>query len=56
MFRSRLSEEEKQLAEQRALGRSWKEIAAELGGSPDSMRMQLGRAIDRVAQEMRLDA
>ena len=55
-FRSRLSEDEKQLAEQRALGRSWKEIAAELGGNPDSLRMQLSRAVDRVAQEMRLDA
>jgi len=55
-FRGRLSEEEKQLAEHRALGRSWKEIAAELGGSPDSLRMQLSRAVERVAQEMRLDA
>jgi DNA-binding CsgD family transcriptional regulator len=56
IFRGRLSEEENQLAEERALGKSWKEIAAERGGSPDGLRMQLGRAVDRVAQEMRLDA
>jgi DNA-directed RNA polymerase specialized sigma24 family protein len=55
-FRSRLSEEDKRLAEQRALGRSWNEIAAEVGGSPDSLRMQLGQAVERVAREMKLDA
>ena len=54
-FRSRLSDHEQRLAEQRSVGRSWKEIAAELGGSADGLRMQLGRAIDRVALEMRLE-
>jgi RNA polymerase sigma-70 factor (ECF subfamily) len=35
-FRQRLSEEERQLADRRALGRDWPAIAAELGGSPES--------------------
>jgi RNA polymerase sigma factor (sigma-70 family) len=53
--RHRLSEDERQLVEQRALGRSWTEIAAVLGGSPDGLRMRLSRAIDRVAREMGLE-
>jgi RNA polymerase sigma factor (sigma-70 family) len=54
-FRDRLSAAEQQLAEQRSGGRSWKEIAAELGGTPNALRMQLERAIDRVALEMKLE-
>ena len=52
--RRRLSAEEQRLAEQRALGRSWPEIAAEVGGSPDGLRMRLNRAIERVSQELGL--
>lgn len=52
--RSRLSEEERQLADQRALGRTWAEIASELGADPDALRSRLSRALDRVAQELRL--
>jgi RNA polymerase sigma factor (sigma-70 family) len=52
--RRRLSAEEQQLAEQRSLGRSWPEIAAEVGGSPDGLRMRLNRAIERVSQELGL--
>jgi DNA-directed RNA polymerase specialized sigma24 family protein len=55
-FRRRLSSAERQLADQRAQGRAWTEIAAELGGSPDGLRMQLQRAIERVTQELGLDA
>jgi DNA-directed RNA polymerase specialized sigma24 family protein len=54
-FRGRLSGVEQQLAEQRSDGRSWKEIATELGGTPNGLRMQLERAIDRVALEMKLE-
>ena len=53
-FRRRLSAEELQLAEQRTLGRSWPEIAAEAGGSPDGLRMRLNRAIERVSHELGL--
>jgi RNA polymerase sigma-70 factor (ECF subfamily) len=52
---SRLSAEERQLAEQRALGRSWAEIAAEAGERPDTLRLRLARALDRVATALRLD-
>jgi RNA polymerase sigma-70 factor (ECF subfamily) len=54
-FRKRLTDEERRLAEQRAAGRDWAEIAAECGGSPEALRKQLSRAIDRVGQELGLD-
>jgi DNA-directed RNA polymerase specialized sigma24 family protein len=54
-FRARLSPEERQLAEQRALGRSWTAIAAAVGAPADGLRMQLNRALDRVARELKLD-
>jgi RNA polymerase sigma-70 factor (ECF subfamily) len=53
--RQRLSAEERRLLELRQEGRSWAEIAAALGGSPDGLRMQLTRAVDRVARELGLD-
>jgi RNA polymerase sigma factor (sigma-70 family) len=54
-FRKRLSEDERRLADQRAQGRSWADIAAESGGNADALRMQLTRAVDRVTQELRLE-
>jgi RNA polymerase sigma factor (sigma-70 family) len=54
-FRSRLSPAEQQLADQRGAGRSWKEIAAAVGGSPDALRVQLARACDRVGHALGLD-
>jgi RNA polymerase sigma-70 factor (ECF subfamily) len=54
-FRNRLSEEERALADQRALNRDWAQIAAERGGTPEALRKKLGRAVDRVAQELGLD-
>jgi RNA polymerase sigma factor (sigma-70 family) len=53
-FRKRLSVEERQLAEQRAAGLEWNEIAAQRGDSPEALRKQLTRAIDRVVQELGL--
>jgi len=53
--RSRLSGEERQLVEQRALGRNWTEIAEAIGGTPDGLRMRLSRAIDRITRELGLD-
>jgi RNA polymerase sigma-70 factor (ECF subfamily) len=52
--RRRLSEEEQRIAELRALGRSWLEIAALVGGTPDGLRMRLQRAIERVSHEIGL--
>jgi len=54
-FRRRMSAEERQLAEQRALGREWAEIAADLGGRPDALRKKLDRALQRIARELGLD-
>jgi RNA polymerase sigma-70 factor (ECF subfamily) len=53
--RSRLTPEERQLADQRALGREWPEVAARLGGDPGTLRKKLTRAIDRVSDELGLD-
>jgi RNA polymerase sigma-70 factor (ECF subfamily) len=54
-FRKRLSADERQLAEARADGRDWKEIAAAQGGSPEALRKKLARAIDRVSHELGLE-
>lgn len=55
LFRDRLSEEERQLADLRAQGREWADIAREVGGSADARRKQLTRAIARVSRELGLD-
>ncbi len=54
-MRRRLSPEEFELLELRGQGREWAAIAAERGGSAEALRKKLARAIDRVAQELRLD-
>jgi RNA polymerase sigma-70 factor (ECF subfamily) len=53
-FRKRLSDDERHLAEQRALGRGWAEIAAAKGGSPEGLRKKLDRAINRIGRELGL--
>ena len=47
--------EEKYLAEQRSSGRSWPELAAELGASDVALRKKFSRAVDRVMAELGLD-
>jgi RNA polymerase sigma factor (sigma-70 family) len=54
-FRRRLSDEERSLADLRAEGYEWPEIAARLGGTPQARRKQLARAADRVTLELRLE-
>ena len=54
-FRRRLSEDERSLADMRAEGYEWPEIAARLGGTPQARRKQLTRAADRVTLELRLE-
>lgn len=55
-FRRRLTDEERHLAEQRAAGLGWAQIAAECDGSPEALRKQLARGIERVGQELGLDS
>lgn len=54
-FRQQLSDQERYLADQRARGREWADIAAEVGGSPEALRKQLERAIERVARRLGLE-
>jgi RNA polymerase sigma factor (sigma-70 family) len=46
--RDRLGPDERYLAEQRAVGRTWQELADELGGTDVALRKKLTRALDRV--------
>jgi RNA polymerase sigma-70 factor (ECF subfamily) len=55
-LRGWLTAEERDLADRRAAGQAWAEIAAALGGTATARRMQLKRAIDRVAPELGLDS
>jgi RNA polymerase sigma-70 factor (ECF subfamily) len=55
VVRDQLSDEERYLADQRAQGRDWAEIAAELGGTPEALRKKLARAIERVSRQLGLD-
>jgi RNA polymerase sigma-70 factor (ECF subfamily) len=48
-LRQSLTEEERQLADQRAAGREWADIAKERGESAEALRKRLARAIDRLA-------
>jgi RNA polymerase sigma factor (sigma-70 family) len=54
-FREALSDDERKIAELRAEGLAWDEIAAQLGGTAQARRMQLARAADRVARDLGLD-
>jgi RNA polymerase sigma-70 factor (ECF subfamily) len=51
----RLSAKERQLLDLRQQGLEWKEIARQLDGNADALRMRLGRAVNRVAQELGLE-
>jgi RNA polymerase sigma-70 factor (ECF subfamily) len=55
-LRQVLSDEERQLADLRAQGLAWGDIADQLGGTAQARRMQLARAVERVAQELGLEA
>jgi RNA polymerase sigma-70 factor (ECF subfamily) len=53
--RRRLSAVERHLADLRAQGHDWAEIAAAVGGTPQARRKQLARAVARVAEVLGLD-
>jgi RNA polymerase sigma-70 factor (ECF subfamily) len=50
-----LTDDERYLAEQRAAGREWAELASELGGSAEALRKKLSRAVGRAARHLGLD-
>jgi RNA polymerase sigma-70 factor (ECF subfamily) len=54
-FRAHLSPDERRMADLRGQGWEWTEVAAEMGGTPEGRRKQLGRALDRVAEQLGLD-
>ena len=54
-FRERLSPEEREIADLRSEGLAWADIASRLGGNSQARRVQLCRAIDRVAAELGLE-
>jgi RNA polymerase sigma-70 factor (ECF subfamily) len=49
------SADERQVADLRAQGLAWAEVAERLGGTAQARRMQLARAADRVARQLGLD-
>ena len=53
-LRARLSDAERGLADRRAAGCTWEEIAAELGGDAQTLRKQLTRAVKRLAPRLGL--
>ena len=53
--RERLTEEERALADLRGEGLTWEEVAARVGGTAQARRVQLSRALDRVARDLGID-
>jgi RNA polymerase sigma factor (sigma-70 family) len=53
-FRNKLTDEERELADRRAKGESWEQVAEAMGGTPQSRRKQLERAVARVTAELGL--
>jgi RNA polymerase sigma factor (sigma-70 family) len=53
-FRRRLSDDERRLADLRVQGCEWVAIAGEIGGTPEALRKQLTRAVERVELELGL--
>jgi RNA polymerase sigma-70 factor (ECF subfamily) len=54
-FRAGLTAEERQIANLRADGLAWSDVAEQLGGQAQARRMQFARAVERVAKELGLD-
>ena len=54
-FREHLTDDERRLAEARAQGRQWADIAAEVGGDARALSKRLERAVDRVCCELGLE-
>ena len=53
--RARLTDDERALADLRGEGLTWEEVAGRVGGTAQARRVQLSRALDRVAGELGLE-
>jgi RNA polymerase sigma-70 factor (ECF subfamily) len=53
--RRRMTVAELQLLDRREQGLEWAEIAKELGGRPDTLRIRFARAVTRITRELGLD-
>ncbi|MFI5455689.1 MAG: RNA polymerase sigma factor [Isosphaerales bacterium] len=53
--RRRMTADELLLMERREQGHQWAEIATELGGRPDALRIRFARAVTRITRELGLD-
>lgn len=51
-LREQLTREEHQIADLRAEGRSWEEVAEAMGGKAQARRMQLARGVERAAKKL----
>jgi hypothetical protein len=54
-FRASFTDEERAIADLRKDGLAWGEITTRLGGTAQARRMQLARAVERVARQIGLD-
>lgn len=54
-MRASLTDEEREIADLRGQGLAWEQVAARLGGSGNTRRMQLTRGIERIGRELGLD-
>jgi RNA polymerase sigma-70 factor (ECF subfamily) len=54
--RSRLTPAESLIADRRAEGQSWQEIAEELGDKPDAVRMRFSRATKRIMESLGIES
>jgi RNA polymerase sigma-70 factor (ECF subfamily) len=54
-FHALLTPEERQIADLRAQGAAWADVAEQLGGTAQARRMQLARAVERAAAQLGLD-
>ena len=52
IVRQRLDDDDRYLADERAKGRSWIELAEELHTEPDALRMRLARATRRISHDV----
>jgi hypothetical protein len=53
--RAEMTDEERVIAELRAQGHTWPEVAERLGGTAEARRKQFGRTLDRVSARLGLD-